>query len=230
MFQRVSASILSIDYNNKEILKKAVADVEKAGASFIHFDIMDGKFVPKKTFDHTLLNFVKEHTSLMLDVHLMVENPEAVIDNYIEAGADIISIHYEAVKDARVILQKIKDKNILAGIAISPKTPAYKIKELIKEKLVDVVLVMGVEPGDYGREFIPGSAEKVAEIHDFDHNIYIAIDGGVTLRNVKLLRRMGADIIVSSSTLFNSKNMRKTINILRGRDFYSQFVNKFKKD
>ncbi len=230
MFKRVSASFLCIDYENKETLLKAVKDVEKAGANFIHFDVMDGKFVPRKTFDEKLVNFVKENTSLMLDVHLMVENPEEVVDKYIESEVDIISFHYEATKDAKKLLKRIKDKNILAGIAINPRTPAYKIREIVKEGLADVVLVMGVEPGASGQSFIPGSAEKVAEIHDYNHNVYIEIDGGVNTKNAKLLRKCGATILVSASTLFNSKNMHKTVQSLKGNDYASQFRKFFKKD
>lgn len=230
MFKRVSASILCIDYNNKDILVKAVKDAEDAGANFIHFDVMDGKFVERKTFNHELINFVQEHTNLMLDVHLMVSNPEAVIDNYIKLGVDIITFHYEATKDAKALLKRIKDKNILAGIAINPKTPAYKIKDLIASGLVDVVNVMGVEPGNYGQSFIPGSAEKVAEIHEYNRNVYIEIDGGVNIKNAKLLRKVGANILVSSSTLYNSKNMRKTVQTLKGKDYGTQIANFFKKN
>lgn len=230
MFKRVSASILCLDYNNKDVLLSAIKDVEKANANFIHFDVMDGKFVPNKSFDHKLVNFVKENTSLMLDVHLMVENPEVVVDDYIKLGVDIITFHYEATKDAKALIQKIKDKNILAGIAISPKTPAYKIKEIVESGLVDVVLVLGVEPGNYGQAFIPGSAEKVAEIHEFNKNVYIMIDGGVNIKNAKILRKMGADILVSSSSLFNSKNMKKTVRALKGNDFGTQIAKFFNKN
>lgn len=230
MFKRVSASFLCVDYNNKEILIKAVQDAEKAGANFIHFDVMDGKFVERKTFDHNLVKFVRDNSNLMLDVHLMVENPEEVIDNYLALGVDIITFHFEATKDAKSLLQKIKDKNILAGIAINPKTPAYKIKDLVQSGLVDVVNVMGVEPGNYGQAFIPGSAEKVAEIHDFNKNVYIEIDGGVNIKNAKLLRKVGANIFVSSSTLYNSKNMKKTVHALKGNDYGTQIANFFKKN
>lgn len=230
MIKRVSASILCLDYNNKEVLKKAVEDVEKAGASFIHFDVMDGIFVKNKTFDHNLVNFVKENTNLLLDVHLMVENPERVVDDYINLGVDIISFHYEATSNAKALLKHIKEKNILAGIAINPKTPAYKIKDLVSSGLVDVVLVMGVEPGAYGQSFIPGSAEKVAEIREFSRNVYIEIDGGVNTKNAKLLRKLGVNIFVSSSTLFNSPNMKRTIKELVGNDFGNQIRKFFSKN
>lgn len=227
MFKRVSASFLCVDYENKDILLQAVKDAEKAGCNFIHFDVMDGVFVPRKTFDDKLVNFVKENTSLMLDVHLMVANPEKVIDKYIDLGVDIISFHYEAVKDAETLLKKVKAKNILAGIAISPKTPAYKIRELVRSGLVDVVLVMGVEPGAAGQAFIPGSAEKVAEIHEYNRNVYVEIDGGVNVKNASILRKMGANILVSSSAIYNAKNMKKAVSQIKGNDYASRLARFF---
>ena len=214
---RVSPSIIAIDYKNDEVLTKALTDIENAGASFVHVDVMDGKFVTNKTFDHKFVDKLKDKTNLMLDVHLMVENPDDVVDKYIDAGADILTIHFEASKNLEATLKKIKSKNVVTGVAISPSTPALKIKDILKTGLVDLVLVMGVEPGYSGQSFIPGSAEKVAEIREMDKRVFIEIDGGVTVKNSKILRKMGVNIIVSGATVFHSKNIRKTIHQLKGR-------------
>ena len=214
---RVSPSILAIDYNNDEVLKTALAEIESAGANMVHVDVMDGKFVQNKTFDHNFVDKIKDMTTLILDVHLMVENPEKVIDDYAKAGADILTVHFEACKDPLAVIKKIKDKNMVAGIAISPKTPALKIKDILDSGLVDVVTVMGVKPGACGQKFIPGSAEKVAEIREMNDKVYIQIDGGVTVKNSAILRKMGVNIIVSGATIFEAKNKRKVINQLKGR-------------
>lgn len=214
---RVSPSILAIDYNNTEVLQKALNDIDKAGASMVHLDVMDGVFVKNKSFDHTLVDKIKDMTPLMLDVHLMVQDPEKVIDDYVNAGADIITIHYEACKDVAETLKYIKSKNVVAGLAINPKTPALKIKDFISSGLVDVITVMSVKPGAYGQAFIPGSAEKVAEIREMDKKVFISIDGGVNTKNASILRKLGVNIIVSGSTIFESKNMKRTIKQLKGK-------------
>ncbi|MBQ8468849.1 MAG: ribulose-phosphate 3-epimerase [Clostridia bacterium] len=219
LFTRVSPSIIAVDYKNPDILNKALEDIEEGGANFVHLDVMDGKFVKNKTFDHEFVDYVKNHTTLLLDVHLMVENPEKVVDDYIEAGADVLHFHYEATKNPEALLKHIKSKNVLAGLAISPSTPAFKIKDLLNRNLVDVVLVMGVEPGASGQTFIPGSAEKVAEVRELDKSVYIEIDGGVNLKNSKVLRKLGANILVSGSCVFESRNVSKTIRALKGRDW-----------
>ena len=216
---RISPSILAIDYKNDDVLCNALADIEKYGANFVHVDVMDGIFVKNKHFSPDFVNKLRDKTNLMLDVHLMVQDPEKVIEDYAKAGADIITIHYEACKDVASTLKKIKSLNCIAGLAINPKTPALKIHDLLEEKLVDVVVVMSVNPGAYGQKFIPGSAEKVAEVRDMDKHVFIEIDGGVNLKNVKILRKMGVNIIVSGATIFESKNMRKTIKQLKGRRF-----------
>ncbi len=225
---KISPSIIAVDYNNEEVLKQSLADIEKAGASMVHLDVMDGKFVKNTTFDYNFINKVKDMTSLILDVHLMVESPEKVIDKYIDSGADIITVHYEACKDIVKTLEYIRSKNVVAGVAINPKTPAIKIKDILKNELADIVLVMGVKPGACGQKFIPGSAEKVAEIREMDKKVYIEIDGGVTTKNAYLLRKMGANIIVSGSTIFSSKNMKKTIKQLKGGGLINNLQNYFK--
>ena len=217
---RISPSILAIDYNDENILKLALADIEKAGANMVHLDVMDGVFVKNKTFDHTLVDKIKDMTSLMLDVHLMVKDPETVIEDYVKAGADIITVHFEACKNILETLKLIKSHNVVAGVAINPKTPVLKIKDLLDSGYVDLVTVMGVNPGAYGQPFIPGSAEKVAEIREMNKKVFIEIDGGVNVKNSSILRKMGVNIIVSGSTIFTSKNMKKTIKQLKGKTLF----------
>ncbi len=224
---RISPSILCLDYNNDIVMQMALEKIERSGANMVHLDVMDGKFVENKTFDHKLVSKIKDMTTLMLDVHLMIENPITKIENYANAGADIITVHYEACGDnLEGTLKLIKSKNVLAGVAINPRTPALKLKDILKTGLVDIVTVMGVKPGASGQTIIPGSAEKVAEIREMDKRVYIEIDGGVTLKNVSILRKMGANIIVSAKTIFESKNMKKTIKALKGNGF----INKIFKD
>lgn len=220
---RISPSILCLDYNNEMVMRMALEKIERSGANMVHLDVMDGKFVENKTFDHKLVSKIKDMTTLMLDVHLMIENPIAKIEDYAKAGADIITVHYEACGDKlEETLKLIKSKNVLAGVAINPKTPALKLKDILKTGLVDVVTVMGVKPGASGQTIIPGSAEKIAEIRELDKRVYLEIDGGVTLKNVSILRKMGANIIVSAKTIFESKNMKKTIKVLKGGGFINK--------
>lgn len=157
---KISPSIIATDYTNDEVLFKALEDIEKAGATFVHLDVMDGVYVKNKTFDHTFIDKIKDKTQLLLDVHLMVENPDKLIDKYADAGADIISVHMDACKDVIQTLKHIKEKNVLTGIALNPKTPVIKIKDILETGLVDIVLVMGVKPGACGQAFIPGFCRK----------------------------------------------------------------------
>ncbi|MCR5553496.1 MAG: ribulose-phosphate 3-epimerase [bacterium] len=218
---RVSPSIIASNWQDKNEVIKTLKELEKSGAHMVHLDVMDGVFVKNKTFDYNYIDFIKNNTNLLLDVHLMVANPENVIDEYIKAGADILTVHYEATKDLQKVLERIKAKGILAGVAIKPKTSTMKLKDILASGLVDVVVVMGVEPGASGQAFIPGSAEKVAEVRELDKNVFISIDGGVNLKNAKILKKFGANILVSGATIFNSKNMKKTIKALKGRILFN---------
>ena len=219
---RVSPSIIAIDYRKDEILNKALKDIENAGANFVHLDVMDGKFVKNKTFDYTLIEKVRQKTNMILDVHLIVKDPETDIDKYAKAGADIITVHYEACRDIITALKKIKTKGLLAGIAINPETPVLKIKDLIESRLVDVINVMSVNPGACGQAFIPKTAEKISEIRELSKKIFIEVDGGVNTKNSAFLRKLGVNILVSGSCIFKSKNMKKTISELKGRTFKSR--------
>lgn len=214
---RISPSIIATNYKNKEALFNSLEKIEKAGANFVHLDVMDGKFVKNMTFDYNFIEKIRDKTSLLLDVHLMVQKPEEVIDKYAKAGADIITVHYEACKDVTATLKKIKSKNIIAGLAINPETSVLKIKEYIENGLADLVLVMSVHPGASGQSFIPGMAEKVGEVRELSKKVLIEVDGGVNTKNAKILRMMGVNIMVSGSFIFKSKNMKKTINQLKGR-------------
>lgn len=225
---RVAPSIIATDYKNDEVLKQALADIEKSGATMVHLDVMDGKYVKNTTFDHTFVDKIKDMTHLLLDVHLMVEDPDSVINDYVEAGADIISVHSDACKNPLETLKFIKSKNIVAGLAISPNVSVLKVADLINSGYVDVVTIMGVKPGACGQTFIPGSAEKVAEVRDLNRKVFIEIDGGVTIKNAALLRKVGANIIVSGSTIFGSKNMKKIIKLLKGKGLINNLKKYFK--
>lgn len=217
---RISPSILASDYNNKETVKTILKTLEDAKVSMVHLDVMDGVFVKNKTFDHTMVEFCKENSSLLLDVHLMIDKPENHISKYIKAGADILTVHYESTDKLEEILKEIRSQNTLAGVSIRPKTPVSVLEPYIKKNLIDVVLIMSVEPGAYGQTFIPGSGEKVAALRELSKDLTIEVDGGVNLSNSKMLRKMGANILVSGATVFGSENLKKTIRQLSGRCFF----------
>jgi len=221
---RVAPSINAIDFNNEKIMTKALKDIEKAGASFVHIDVMDGKFVKNKTFDYTFVDNIRDKTHLLFDVHLMVKDPDGDIDKYIKAGADIVTFHYEACKDVVSVLKKIKSRNVLAGIAISPETPVLKIKDIIESKLIDMITIMTVTPGASGQAFMPKVAEKISEVRELNRRIFIEVDGGVNTNNAAYLRKLGANILVSGSCVFRSKDMKKTISDLKGKGL----INKLK--
>lgn len=217
-FVKISPSIIAIDYNNDVILSETIEKLQNSLAKFIHIDVMDGKFVKNRTFDHTFVQKVRSKTDLLLDVHLMVENPDSVIMDYINAGADILTVHKEACTDIEKTLKKIRDNGCLAGVSISPGTEVREIEYLIENGLVDLVLVMGVEPGACGQEFKYETALKVSEIRDLDKSVEIEVDGGINVKNARMLKKLGATILVSGATIFNSKDINATIKQLRGRD------------
>lgn len=189
-------------------------------ADFLHCDIMDGEFVKAKTYNYDIVKSINQHSLIMLDVHLMVKNPGEVYQNYIDAGANILTVHYEAVENKEKlveILKQIKQSDVLAGLSIKPQTTFKQIKTFLFD--VDVLLVMSVEPGMSGQKFMPEVLEKIKEIDAFrkNNNLHfkIEVDGGVNEQNSPLLIENGVDILVSGSYIYNSKDKEKAIFILK---------------
>ncbi len=190
-------------------------------ADFLHCDIMDGKFVESKTYDYTLVENINKHSLIMLDVHLMIQEPLKYIENYVNAGANIITFHYEAFEDKNKIIEavkKVKDGGALVGLAIKPETPISDIKVFIHD--FDVILVMSVEPGASGQKFMPMALEKVATLDrlrkDNDYKYKIEVDGGIVPENARLLCEKGADMLVSGSFVYKAKDRFEAIDQLRG--------------
>ncbi len=189
-------------------------------ADFLHCDVMDGKFVENKTYDASLVESINQHSLIMLDVHLMTQQPLKSLENYIQAGANIITFHYEAFDEKNDIIEavkKVKEENVLVGIAIKPETPISDIRVYAHD--FDVILVMSVEPGASGQKFLPIAIEKVEQLDklrkDNDYKYKIEVDGGITPEIAKQLYEAGADMIVSGSYVYKSKDRLKAIDELR---------------
>ena len=190
-------------------------------ADFLHCDVMNQNFVPKNTYDYTFVSNINRSSLIMLDVHLMVNEPTDDIQKYIDAGANIITIHYEAFEnkeDLVNVINKIKASDTLAGIAIKPNTPFKDVRAFAFN--CDVVMVMGVEPGRSGQGLMPEMIDKVREINRFreENNLRfrIELDGGVNAENAQTLVDAGCDILVSGSYVFNSKDRAKAVKALKG--------------
>lgn len=218
---KVAPSILSADFS---AMGEAVKKVEAAGADLIHCDVMDGSFVRPITFGGQMVKNIRKLTTLPLDVHLMVEHPQTQIDFFADAGADIITVHYEACAKIsqsylRDTLMLIKSRGVRCGAVINPDTPAEKIFGVAE--LCDMVLVMSVFPGYGGQKFIPSALESVKKVREYAANIgktdlEIEIDGGVTVQNAQLIRAAGATVLVAGSAVFGAQDMRAAIDAVRG--------------
>ncbi len=208
---KIAPSILSADFNN---LAAELKKVEQAGADLIHVDIMDGHFVPNITIGPVVVNYIRKATKLPLDVHLMIENPVKYLDVFVNAGSDMITVHIETVniKELAAMAKLLKSKGVKLGVSLNPATPLAKIKKALP--LVDFVLVMSVNPGFSGQEFIPSALNKIRQLRAI-YKKDIAVDGGINNITGRLVREAGANILAAGSYIFGAKNTRKAINSLR---------------
>ena len=213
---KISPSILSADFSK---LGNEIKDLEKAKADLIHIDVMDGHFVPNITIGPEVITKLRKYTSLPFDVHLMISPVHNFIKNFAEAGSDIITIHPEATNDLVSSIKKIKSFNKKAGVSLNPETPVEKVLPVLK--LIDLVLVMSVNPGFGGQKFIKNTLDKVKilrkEIDTLKLKTQIEIDGGINFENAIMAKEAGVDILVSGTTIFkeNGGNLKKNIQLLR---------------
>lgn len=211
---KIAPSILSADFAN---LERDVVLVEKAGADYIHVDVMDGQFVPNITLGPNIVSAIRPVTKLPLDVHLMIMNPERFVDDFAKAGADFIVVHQESTIHLHRTLQMIKNAGVKAGVVINPGTPVATLKDVLS--MVDLVLVMTVNPGFGGQAFIPEMTEKIAELaalrkkHNYSYEI--EVDGGIDAESAKLCAQAGADVFVAGSYVYNSDSPAARIQALR---------------
>lgn len=211
---KIAPSILSADFAN---LQKEIMDVDQAGADYIHVDVMDGHFVPNITLGPLIVNAIRPATSLPLDVHLMIENPDQYIKEFVDAGADILTVHVETCNHLHRTIHTIKELGIKAGVVINPATPVELVKPILAD--IDLLLFMTVNPGFGGQSFIHSVLEKIKLADTWRKELGLQfemeVDGGVNPETAKLCKEAGVDVLVAGSAVFNQKNRQLAIESIR---------------
>ncbi len=210
----IAPSLLAADFLQ---LQKACDMLNESQADWYHLDVMDGRFVPNISYGPMLVNFFRTATTKICDVHLMIEEPERYAEAFKEAGADILTVHYEACTHLHRNIQQIKSLGMQAGIALNPHTPVELLKDILQD--IDVVLLMSVNPGFGGQSFIPHTINKIKRMREMIDeqllHVKIEIDGGVTIENAQMIIDVGADVLVAGSTVFKAADPIKTIAALK---------------
>ena len=221
MYPIVAPSILAADFSE---LAEQIKIVEDAGAKILHLDIMDGHFVPNISFGPEIVSTINKITNLPLDVHLMIDEPIRYISQFVKSGADNITIHVEACKDVLATLNEIKNQNIKASISFKPNTSVSQIEPYLN--LVDMVLVMSVEPGFGGQSFIESSLEKVKEIKNINPKMIIEIDGGIDLANASRVVESGVHILVAGNAIFKSNDIAESFYKFKNAEIKNEICTK----
>ncbi len=207
---KISPSILSADFVR---LGEEIKATEDAGAHMLHIDVMDGHFVPNITIGPAVVASIRKITGLPLDVHLMIEEPDRFLKDFVNAGADFLTVHFEASVHLHRTVQWIKESGVKAGVSINPATPIWNLENILWD--VDMILLMSVNPGFGGQEFIPNTVEKLKLLKKMMNGAglspLIEVDGGIKIENAKEIVDAGADILVMGSAFFNSQNYRQTM-------------------